>query len=130
MALNDKYLILESSNKFGGVEYKRTDILSLLHIENISGGALKESASTKRDYSKSKNINVPENTIVITYIIAQVARTLKLVCAHAKQFVTALRYCDYFVGKLLNIMIAALLYPTSSKRRPWTRRRKLRELEQ
>lgn len=128
MALNDKYLILESSNKFGGVEYKRTDILSLLHIENISGGALKESVSTKREYSKNKSINVPENTIVITYIIAQAARTLKLVCAHAKQFVTALRYCNRYFPFYI-IIFAVLLFPTLSKRRLWTRHLKSRELE-
>lgn len=94
-------LIVQTSDKFGGLEYKRSDILSLLLIDNISAGNVDprsgkrfgvQAEAFKRKFTRNSNRTGEEfdQHVIITYTASQSTRSLKLQCNHNGNFLSTL----------------------------------------
>jgi hypothetical protein len=106
--ISGSLLLVQTADKFGGMEYKRSDILSLHLVDNISAGTFvkagKKQGNTPADMKRkfaiqSSSRNNPEafdQSVVLTYTASQSTRTLKLLCSHSAHLVSALRYALIF----------------------------------
>ena len=95
-------MVVQTNDKFGGLEYKRSDILSLLLIDNISTGYVDSRTSKrfggqaevlKRTFTRNSNRTGEEfdQHVIITYTASQSTRSLKLQCHQNANFLAALR---------------------------------------
>jgi hypothetical protein len=97
-------LLIQTQDNFGGIDYTRTDILSLLLIDSISAAMMSSSSKAgvsqtelirKRLTRSSKDQNVSQppayEAVLITYTTSQTTRSIKLQCGNTKQFLAALR---------------------------------------
>lgn len=106
ISISGALLLVQTLDKFGGIEYKRSDILSLHLVDNISVGSTSssktgrkqsntQSEALKRKFamqSSSRGSEVYDQSIVITYTASQSTRALKLSCSHSAHFLSTLRY--------------------------------------
>jgi hypothetical protein len=102
LAICGSLLIVQTNDKFGGLEYKRSDILSLLLIDNIATGTIDprslkrfgaQAEVLKRKFTRNSNRTGEEfdQHVIITYTASQSTRSLKLQCNQSANFLQALR---------------------------------------
>ncbi len=115
--LSGHLLIIETKDKFGGMEFIRSEILSLHNVETVVKGNSKSSTMTDTTFDTFKEMLIDEmivedgilgrnfakrsihieNQLIITYSTStQISRTLKLYSIKAKQMILALKYVIYF----------------------------------
>jgi hypothetical protein len=103
LLISGALLIVQTNDKFGGLEYKRSDILSLLLIDNISAGYLdtrsapgkrfgSQAEVLKRKFIRNSNRTGEEfdQHIIITYTASQSTRSLKLQVNQNENFLSTL----------------------------------------